>query len=1288
MSQIVSFNMDRRVSSLTTLLRSIQSNQPDIIHLQDVPSARSFELDFYLHLFFDKQEYKVECHKSLAQIVNIKKVETKLLEYHNIEDAIHLSVRKAIILNARVFVINLYIRPLATASQLDLAIRKLEFIVASGWSRSVIIGDFNAGAISWDSGGINFITKKKGYTRYEHIKRNRGKRIEKFMRDHRLICFNKPDEPTFVQQNSRPCTIDLALIGEKLVDRRPILKLFKINPCFGHLALNLSVGSLTSSQTQSEDRFKRRLNFRGINSDHFFEVNYVNQKIGTNWHQVSKLLIARRMDLLAKKLYSSLLNVQKCITQTVKLSVGKEDSTGSIKIRKTLCHLGRAEDTLRKVRHQNATIRLFKRRVARRKVKKLRTKLVRLISRSKVNLSLDIWRRVAQFKQTNLPDTSSIDQSSIKSLAELEDIAAIRFPRVDPQLTYEASIIRDFMQRGEGLKVTEAEVDSALYQLRKKKHTGPEGVRFDVFLASVPFIKPILTAICQMSFWTYTIPTICKETLGILIPKKEKGKFRVVHVGTPLSSLLEEIALHRFAYCLEKNNWLNPNQYGFTAGRGRHDLVARLIELVTKFNRDTGIGVSTTLVSLDIEGAFDNVDQGLLIHRLILSMVGIDSICIWLASFILGRNIQLSYNHWRLPSRRVCTGVPQGSPLGPILWNYVINTLDSNPYPLITSPTSSSTTHDVANLIHLLMYADDLLIVCNGSSEQLAQNYIANIVHRLSYFKLRVSPSKSKQMTITLGTRSPTPEPNLSIDGQLIPYVDSLCVLGMQIDQRLQLRRDDEQLNNQLAMEIRFLRKLNLWNVIKNSGEWRLMQNSYIHSHIIDNNFPLLAIDSRSRDWADSSIADCVRHYLGWPSNSSEKLTRLLLGTSSAEIMVEKRLIGRLKTEHHYAAANLISLLNTGECHEYPIADLSVPVYSVRRYRNPALDMKILDFDIESRSQELLTWNIIAKGKRAAIAIATMGSSFIASVVSVCNSTYATPYTNTLALIKWLLNPTEKTAFESITMSRGNSALSALANMQNRDHRIIELREELAHKKWSIYRTNVCETDRLERITHRKGKDLSQWLDEICRRPHMISSVDASDLKTRFIEYCKLDAKDTLMKNADQTTVTKSLCPNTSIWSDINPSWINPANALALTGLIQDQEGNLIIGKRGRFTSTYEYNCTCESSTFTSSSLRLPIRLASSESIAIHRMFSCKNYKSSQMATIWLINQFAGNAQDNTKVTQRDIDKILKNPTGAVRLINHLTRCVFKSLNCELDGYYFTGTADVNLPPTLTYGQQ
>jgi hypothetical protein len=78
-------------------------------------------------------------------------------------------------------------------------------------------------------------------------------------------------------------------------------------------------------------------------------------------------------------------------------------------------------------------------------------------------------------------------------------------------------------------------------------------------------------------------------------------------------------------------------------------------------------GLTASLLTLDVKGAFDGVLPGRLVYRLRLQGWP-DNLVYWIASFMTGRSVQIRLDGEVGPIIDILCGLPQGSPISPILF--------------------------------------------------------------------------------------------------------------------------------------------------------------------------------------------------------------------------------------------------------------------------------------------------------------------------------------------------------------------------------------------------------------------------------------------------------------------------------------------------------------------------------------------------------------------------------------------------------------------------------------------
>lgn len=196
--------------------------------------------------------------------------------------------------------------------------------------------------------------------------------------------------------------------------------------------------------------------------------------------------------------------------------------------------------------------------------------------------------------------------------------------------------------------------------------------------------------------------------LGVEIPKKN-GKTRLLGIPTVGDRLLHQ-ALHQQLSPLFETDF-QRHSYGFRPGRNAHQAVRQALENINDGYQD--------IVDIDLKSFFDEVS-----HELLMTLVYRRVKCpltLKLIRTFLRAPISLN---GRLVKRR--KGVPQGSPLSPLLSNIVLNELDK----------------ELERRGHrYVRYADDFSIYLRS---RVAAKRVGNSIYTFLKVKLRLPINRAK----------------------------------------------------------------------------------------------------------------------------------------------------------------------------------------------------------------------------------------------------------------------------------------------------------------------------------------------------------------------------------------------------------------------------------------------------------------------------------------------------------------------------------------------------------------
>ena len=208
-----------------------------------------------------------------------------------------------------------------------------------------------------------------------------------------------------------------------------------------------------------------------------------------------------------------------------------------------------------------------------------------------------------------------------------------------------------------------------------KKAPGPDGVSPFLLKRCAGELSKPLTHIFQQCLSSSTWPTAWKEARVTPVhKKKDKGdpsNYRPISLLSVLSKTLERVIAEQLTRHLDSHYLFSDRQYGFRRGRSASDL---LLLLAKKWHEALDSSRLSLVIALDIAGAFDRVWHRGLLAKLEQFGVAGDLLELF-SSYLQDRCLRVVVSGRTSATYPIEASVPQGSILGPILWNIYFNEL-------------------------------------------------------------------------------------------------------------------------------------------------------------------------------------------------------------------------------------------------------------------------------------------------------------------------------------------------------------------------------------------------------------------------------------------------------------------------------------------------------------------------------------------------------------------------------------------------------------------------------------
>ena len=301
---------------------------------------------------------------------------------------------------------------------------------------------------------------------------------------------------------------------------------------------------------------------------------------------------------------------------------------------------------------------------------------------------------------------------------------------------------------------------------------------------NIDILLPLITDLVNLSLSKGNMDGLLKEAIIRPLLKdhdidiNKLGNYRPVSNLQFLGKLIERVVLSRLQEHMDTINYHNNTQFGYKKSHSTELLLLKFInDILVGIDSKNGVVV----LLIDLSAAFDTVDNKKLLNILCNELKIRGNALKWFKSFLTNRSQCVLIGSCLSESVELSCGVPQGSVLGPILFNIYTNSL-SNVFN--------------ANGFNTLSYADDnsgyQIFSLSSSSytfNEAIPNCISQIKTWMNEFFLKINEDKTK--IIVFGRPAFHNEFNHTEvtlnSGEVVTITDRIKYLGFHFDKLLSL---------------------------------------------------------------------------------------------------------------------------------------------------------------------------------------------------------------------------------------------------------------------------------------------------------------------------------------------------------------------------------------------------------------------------------------------------------------------------------------------------------------------
>ena len=337
-------------------------------------------------------------------------------------------------------------------------------------------------------------------------------------------------------------------------------------------------------------------------------------------------------------------------------------------------------------------------------------------------------------------------------------------------------------------------------------------------------LLPHLCVLVNKSLSTGSVEGI-KESIIVPLLKKAGLDAEILKNYWPVADLLflsklsERVVSIRLHEHMGMNNLHSKHEHGY---KKYHSTETLLLCLVNDILLSLDCNHATLLLLIDLSAAFDTVDIDLLLQVMEFE-IGVSGIALdWFESFLRGRNQRVLIENSLSDILKVNVGVPQGSVLGPVLFNIYIRSL----FILIEQCGFSTSGYADDNNAHrsFTLHFQHKII-----TEKLP-DLMKKISQWMNRYFLKINPDKTENILFVPSNMKNVPTINGSfIDGTCIRFSNTVTNLGFTLDKFLNM---ENQVNGVVSLCYKMLNDVGRHRHLLSDKDTEFLMHAIVSSRL------------------------------------------------------------------------------------------------------------------------------------------------------------------------------------------------------------------------------------------------------------------------------------------------------------------------------------------------------------------------------------------------------------------------------------------------------------------------